>query len=1052
MLRATFILLVAALAVPAVLAAKGVSVEQLSREVSSLGKTKDAKAAGRLYDLQLTERLNSQKLAALEAKLPGPSARRALVALADQAVFLDPPPGEIPSRPPPSVAEQRVIIARSIDSAEAALHRLPNLYAQRDTIRYEDSPPGLQVRNSTSTSGTFMNYEPLHPVSRSVETVLYRKGREVVQKASDQQRKSTSPTSGMITFGEFGPIFSVLYGDLPKGNLRWGYWERGDAGLKAVFRFDVPKADSHYLVRYCCISGRVFQNFPAYRGELTLDPSTGTILRVTLIAELKDDPLTRSELMLEYAPVDLGGKEYVCPVRSISISRAPVQAAVRSAELAPWSVRPGGSLSDAPMQTMLNETVFDQYHLFRGDVQILTANDAQDESLPAAPENGSPVADASAPTTVASPGSTAANENETAETSHVNRPTPPDTSSTNGAAGPAPSAPNTQPVTPTGTSATAPGNASSSEASSHPEVAEVAPGPLPQMPVEPPSATGKAGFSLSLNSRRVDVDVTAVDKKGRPVTDLARKDFVIDDDGRKQSLRSFTRVTSSASPSTPLRRTTAQPVQYSNLPSAVGSGGADTPEASAPESSTIFLLDPTSLDFADLNYARKQILKFLDGLPQSVPVGLYVRTGQGFRILAEETTDPAALSSALRAWMPAAPDLSAAQEAEMRNRQQYDGIGSNAVDAGELASLNGNSVMPGSGLPTADPKLSQEGGVDPARATFGVLVGVAAHLNAIPGHKNLIWVASDNVLANWSDQTPAGDVSKDRIGGSGMRAQEALNDAHVSIYPLDASELETMATDASLQNNAIQLNAAAETLAPNANGAASQTGGRVQAEMQQDVRTIQPAVQHAAQATGGRAFPRAGNMIGELNSVVEAGDAAYLLSFAPDTPPDGKYHHITVTVPEKRGIKLRYRAGYLYTEEPTTLKARLQQAVWQPRDETGIGLTARWTHASEGAAISLSIAADDVSAKQQKGRWTDKLDIFLARLDATGTHANVTEKTLALNLTPATYQNLVGAGIPFAEYIDHPQATGTVRIIVVDENSGRMGSITLPATPTIANR
>ena len=64
--------------------------------------------------------------------------------------------------------------------------------------------------------------------------------------------------------------------------------------------------------------------------------------------------------------------------------------------------------------------------------------------------------------------------------------------------------------------------------------------------------------------------------------------------------------------------------------------------------------------------------------------------------------------------------------------------------------------------------------------------------------------------------------------------------------------------------------------------------------------------------------------------------------------------------------------------------------------------------------------------------------------DDTRTRAQAKEQTLVLNLKPATYQKILQDGIPFAEYIDHKQNFGTTRIIVVDENSGRMGSVTLP--------
>ncbi len=152
---------------------------------------------------------------------------------------------------------------------------------------------------------------------------------------------------------------------------------------------------------------------------------------------------------------------------------------------------------------------------------------------------------------------------------------------------------------------------------------------------------------------------------------------------------------------------------------------------------------------------------------------------------------------------------------------------------------------------------------------------------------------------------------------------------------------------------------------------------------------------------------------------------------------------------------LHYRAGYLYTKEPSALKDRLRQAVWQPQDETEIGLSAHWEQASEGAAVSLEIAATDIGLEQmaQQGgeRWIGKLDIFLVQRDETGTHAALKEQTLALNLKPGTYQKVMQDGVPFAEYIEHTQKTGTVRIIVVDEMSGRMGSITLPAATDRAN-
>jgi hypothetical protein len=216
--------------------------------------------------------------------------------------------------------------------------------------------------------------------------------------------------------------------------------------------------------------------------------------------------------------------------------------------------------------------------------------------------------------------------------------------------------------------------------------------------------------------------------------------------------------------------------------------------------------------------------------------------------------------------------------------------------------------------------------------------------------------------------------------------------------------------------------------------------------MTQDLHPIQAAIQEMAQATGGRAIPRAGDMAAALNGVVEDGRATYLLSFSPDVPADDQYHQLTVKLPARRGVTLRYRTGYQYAREPATLKDRLRQAIWQSFDVTEIAVSAQAVPASTGTTLKLNIATNDLALKEQGERWMDKLDIFLVQRDDEGLHARVTGQTLGLALKPVTYQRALGEGIPFDQLVAKREDAGTVRIVVVDENSGRMGSVTVPAT------
>jgi hypothetical protein len=149
-------------------------------------------------------------------------------------------------------------------------------------------------------------------------------------------------------------------------------------------------------------------------------------------------------------------------------------------------------------------------------------------------------------------------------------------------------------------------------------------------------------------------------------------------------------------------------------------------------------------------------------------------------------------------------------------------------------------------------------------------------------------------------------------------------------------------------------------------------------------------------------------------------------------------------MPARRDVTLRYRTGYLYSKEPASLKERFAQVLWQPFDASDIAITARRGPATGGSAITLSIAAADIGLVQKDGRWTGKLDVFLVKRDDTGAGAMVKQQTLALNLSQPVYYQVMRDGIPFQQYVDQKQSSESVRMIVVDENSGRIGSLTLP--------
>jgi len=482
------LLLVAAL--PA-FAVTRVTVRQLERVLEAAHGQSDAKLNKQFSDLELTERLNPSLRSQWEAELPGPASRQTLRVLADASAFLEPPTGELPAMPPPTLATQRQIIARSADFARKTISKLPDFYATRHTLRFDNTP-----------SSTFQN-EPLHQVDSSGDTVLYRDGRELVDLNAAERKQYGLASPGLATSGVFGPILGSVLTDTAHGTLAWSHWEQGAAGPEAVFSYKIPKANSHYGVEL----GGKYQDRPAYHGEFAVDPANGAILRLTIQADPeKASPIVKSGVLVEYGPVTIAGQTYICPLKSVTIEVFYPGCTVASVEAC-------GAIASSRalvMQTSLNDVTFSQYHVFRAESRILTGDNAQPQSSTEVTAAVADLGNSSNPEPV----------EVTAEeaTPSLVPATPPTFSS----------AP--EPVVPV--IATARPIAGSNPSMSPPASVSTT------VPLSPPTFHVTPGI--------VYVDVVVHDRHNQVVSGLTQDDFRISEDGSPQRIDSFRAVTQSS--------------------------------------------------------------------------------------------------------------------------------------------------------------------------------------------------------------------------------------------------------------------------------------------------------------------------------------------------------------------------------------------------------------------------------------------------------------------------------------------------------------------------
>jgi VWFA-related protein len=303
---------------------------------------------------------------------PTPAARGVKGALLEQIlgadsatgdIFSDSQPGvarEIPEQAAPDRAAQDRILALAKNYLDNAVRKLPDFNATRTTVGYEDTP----LFNADKMT---VDYKPLHVVEKSKAKVLYRDGKEVVESQGTEPDESSN--SHLITHGTFGTLLAEVRQAMETpGRVQWVRWERGPEGRRAVFGLEVPQAESRNFEGGCCLPDgegeNLFRRQSGYRDEITINPSDGTIFRLLQKFKMQGFvPMDRDEVMIDYGPVTIGGKAYLCPTRSVSLARGRSIVSLKD-----WDQ---SFLSYGPYSTKINDMRFSNYHVFRAEARIL---------------------------------------------------------------------------------------------------------------------------------------------------------------------------------------------------------------------------------------------------------------------------------------------------------------------------------------------------------------------------------------------------------------------------------------------------------------------------------------------------------------------------------------------------------------------------------------------------------------------------------------------------------------------------------------------------------
>jgi VWFA-related protein len=355
--------------------------------------------------------------------------------------------------------------------------------------------------------------------------------------------------------------------------------------------------------------------------------------------------------------------------------------------------------------------------------------------------------------------------------------------------------------------------------------------------------------------------------------------------------------------------------------------------------------------------------------------------------------------------------------------------------------------------------------------TAAALKAIAQHIAIIPGRKNLVWVSggfpiqmgipeigkpdnstlSANLPNNQSlttggcaarpNQLPCPNRDSGTFDDLAKRAAEALNQANVAIYPVDAGGVAGIPT--------MEVGGPGGALNP-AGGImpTAQTNGSLMAEL--DTRDTSKLL---AMQTGGLAFYGNNDVRGALKQAFSDGNSAYTIGFYPNHGEwNGKYRKLKIRTTTE-GAKLRYRAGYYADAEKRNsdearAKEAMRMAATSPLDATGLGMivTGKLSGAPADRKVEVHVGLDpkQLLLQQTGTHRTGAVDLYFVQRDAGGETLAAENQRIAINFDDKQYEYLGTGGFVLGKHLTIVPQAADLRVFVQDTSSEALGSVTIP--------
>jgi len=549
----------------------------------------------------------------------------------------------------------------------------------------------------------------------------------------------------------------------------------------------------------------------------------------------------------------------------------------------------------------------------------------------------------------------------------------------------------------------------------------------PQKSSAPPQQPARSSETIRGQTRLIAIDVVVTDSHGAPVRGLTKEDFqIFEEHNREQQVAQFRFVD---------RPANAPATAKAPASAALFSNAWSSDPRVAP---TVLLMDALNTEMANQMQVRQKMLLLLKALPPTTPVAVFT-LGHALHIVQTFSTDPKALRAAI-------DNTLRSVSIEQNPQDDADSPSNRALDQNGGEENQATRALEDFEAMTYQAQMAIR--VD---ETAEAMIQISKYLRGYAGRKNLIWFSE--AFPDWI--APSADFGADPFSGSASysdkirAAAEALTDARIAVYPVDAPGLTVDPLYSVAQNPHI-----------NQQNIGGGLGAQLSRQNGQHVDRL-ATMDNIAQATGGRTCKNTNDLSGCVQSALNDGATYYELGYYPEGIAwDGRFHKIVIKSTQ-HGVKLSYRRGYYATDlkavpggqKPEDL---LKQACMNPLPSTSIMLTVLPIAPQSAAEAAkqpaqnrylLTVSSAALTFESAEGTRQLNLHMAICEFNPKEDSFQFFPRDLSRSVPENVYEVWKERGIQ--NILDYAAKPGDqrLRFAVLDVPSGEIGSVDAPAHP-----